>query len=140
MATYYNSDDLYARLTRTASWISSKANDMAKKLKYSGTFSNCCMVDLEFVVACLEAVECYTPITSDDEDGETNCLTEAELDQIFKNISTITGLAFAPKGFDYGTVEIDDNNQFATASFNSGSSLTLNNGNIMEFNKLTKEI
>jgi hypothetical protein len=127
MATYFNSTDLTVRLTRIATWISNESSKIVKKMKYGELVSQARIMNLEYAVAILEAMECYTPVTVAADDGEINCLTEAQAEQIFDNIEAITGLCFAPKGRVY-----NDPRPAApvnvTISLNGGGSLTLNSG------------
>jgi len=66
------------------------------------------LMNFQYVVASLEAVECYTPITTDAQDGVDNCLTEALLDKFFNNITEITGLCFLPKESTYRPAALPD--------------------------------
>lgn len=104
---YFNTTDLQARLYRTGCWIAKEADKLAKQAKYSGRIDPCCMTNLQYVVAALEALECYTPITSEVEDGVVNCLTEEYAENLFNNISKITGLCFLPKNVVYSTAPAD---------------------------------
>jgi hypothetical protein len=137
---YFNTTDLQARLYRTGCWIAAEADRLAKKAKYSGRIDPCCMTNLQYVVAALEALECYTPITSEAEDGVVNCLTEAYAENLFNNISKITGICFLPKNTVYTTApadadftgielhnstnfELDNNLGAATYSFTTNESI-----------------
>jgi len=138
MATYYfNRDDLTARLNKTACWVYERATALSRHLKYEGRIDNCAEANLSLVVAYLEAMECYTPITSSTDD--VNCLTEAEAEQIFENIIKITGLCFVPKNVTYLDDVEDDNNQFRTPAQVGGTVMTLASGDAIYFNVLTKE-
>jgi hypothetical protein len=64
MATYFNTTDLTARNYKTAKWIAAEGVKLTNKLRYSGRVSPCAMTDLEYVVAALEALECYTAVTT----------------------------------------------------------------------------
>jgi hypothetical protein len=120
MAEYFTTNDLRARLNKTACWIYEEAQCVADTLSYTGKIHDKTMLNLSLVVAFLEAAECYSPITSEAEDGVINCLTEAEVENIFKNISAITGLCFVPKCVDY-IIEIeDDNNQLSNVGDKDG--------------------
>lgn len=101
MADYYNSTDLTVRLTRLACWISGEAYKIARMYKYGEIPSQGRIWNLSYAVAALEAMECYTPVTVAADDGEINCLTEAQADNIFDNIEEITKMCFAPKGRAY---------------------------------------
>jgi len=109
MALYFNRNDLTARLNGTVCWIHEEANKITNNLKYTGRIDDCRLASLSFVVAAIEALECYTPITVSTD--ETNCLTEAEAENLFNLISCITGLCFQPKNFSYVEDYEDDNNQ-----------------------------
>jgi hypothetical protein len=111
MAEYFTANDLRARLNKIACWIEEEANCIAGRIKVEGRIDNVRMNNLSMVTAMWQAAECYAPITTEAEDGEVNCLTEAEEEQLFNNISAITGLCFVPKGIDYILVTEDDENQ-----------------------------
>ena len=138
MATYYfNRDDLTARLNKTACWAHNRALTLSKHLKYEGRIDDCAEANLSLVVAYLEVMECYTPITSSSDDF--NCLTEAEAEQIFENISKLTGLCFVPKNTAYLVDSQDDNNQFRTPTRTTGAVMTLIGGAAISYNILTRE-
>lgn len=111
MAEYFTANDLRARLNKTACWIHEEAECIAKRIKVEGRIDKCRMNDLSIVVAMWQAAECYTPITSEEEDGVNNCLTEAEEESLFNNISAVTGLCFVPKGIEWIIETEDDDNQ-----------------------------
>jgi len=136
MALYFNITDLQARLTRTTCWIADEALKQSNRAKYYGKLDDC-FIKLQYVVAALEAIQCYTPITSEDEDGIINCLTEEQAEQIFDNISNITDICFLPKNTIYTTSEVDDIAQ--TTTLNSGGSLTQNAGGALNYNFFSKE-
>lgn len=138
MATYYfNSNDLRARLNKTACWTHTEALQLSKNLKYEGRIDDCRLADLSLVVAYLEVMECYTPITSDDDDF--NCISETEAEQIFENIAKITGLCFIPKNAEYRVVTADDNNQFTQPTLTSGSAITMVGGTPIYYGFLSKD-
>lgn len=140
MATYFNQNDLDARRQKTACWIHEEATKIADKLKYTGKIDNCRMANLSYVVAALEAVECYIPITTAAQDGEVNCLTEALAESLFDNISKITKICFVPKNSTYTAVPDDNNNQYASVTDSESTALTDANGVVIKMRKLTKEI
>ena len=98
---YYNSNDLLFRRIRIAQWLSNQIDSVTNHSFYGELM--CCeeLSELEYVSASLEAIECYTPITTEAEDGVSNCLTEEQLDNIFNNIVDITGICFSDKGITY---------------------------------------
>ena len=118
MATYYNTNDLLVRRVKIAQWLTDKIENISNHSFYGELM--CCeeLMEIQYVSACLEAIECYTPITDDDDDGVDNCLTEEQLDNIFNNIVDITGLCFPDKNQTY-------NSNIWSESI---SSLTDNNG------------
>jgi hypothetical protein len=128
MAEYFNQTDLDARRQKTACWIHEEATKIANNLKYSGKIDNCRLSNLSYVVAALEAVECYVPITTAAQDGEDNCLTEALAESLFNNISKITKICFVPKNATYTALEDDDNNQFNTMTLVGGGSINTATG------------
>lgn len=138
MALYFNRNDLTARLNKTACWAHERALSLSKHLKYEGRIDDCKLQNLSLVIAYLEVMECYTPITSETDDF--NCMTEAEAEQIFENISKLTGLCFVPKNVTYLEVEEDDNNQFRPITLADGiTSITRVDSEPMYTKTLTKE-
>lgn len=101
MPKYYTSDDLIKRRVAMADWICMQSQRLVNQFKYGQLVPTDFIYNFEYVVALLEAVECYTPITSEDEDGEINCLTEAALDKIFANFTHISGVDFLGKCTSY---------------------------------------
>jgi hypothetical protein len=136
---YYNSNDLSARLQRVAIWISKEAYYISRDLKFTGRIDNKRLLNLEYVVASLEILECYTPILNESEDGVINCLTEEEAENLFKNIEKITKLCFLPKNNIYEIITEDDNNQFTELTLNGFTNLFLNSNKILELNTLKSE-
>ena len=137
MSLYYNRNDLTARLNKTACWVHDRALMLSKSLKYSGRIDNCKLQNLSLVVAYLEVLECYTPMTVSTDDF--NCITETEAENIFENISKLTGLCFVPKNTVYLVDEEDDNNQFTVPTQVGGSAMTLVGGDSIQYSILTKE-
>jgi hypothetical protein len=137
MALYFDRDDLTARINKTQCWTHEEALKLTKNLKYEGRIDDCRLANLSLVIAYIKVVECYTPITSDDDDF--NCITEAEAEQIFENISKITGLCFVPKNTDYIIDTDDDNNQFREILNTSGVAITDALGEPIFTAVLTKE-
>jgi hypothetical protein len=111
MAEYFTANDLRARLNKTACWIHEEAECIAGRVKTEGRIDDCRMVNLSIVAAMWQAAECYTPITSEAEDGVVNCLTEAQQEQLFNNISAVTDLCFVPKCIEWILETEDDDNQ-----------------------------
>jgi hypothetical protein len=116
-----------------------EANKLAKGLKYSGRIDDCRLADLSLVSAYIQAVECYTPVTTDEEDGVINCLTEAEAEKVFENIGKITGLCFLPKNTNYKVEIEDDNNQFRKPTKTDGTFMQLTGGGDIFWNILEVE-
>ena len=140
MALYFNITDLQARLTKIACWIADEALKQSNRAKYYGKLDEC-FIKLQYVVAALEAIECYTPLSSAADDGVINCLTELQAEQIFDNISNITDICFLPKNTVYNTSETDDVAQ--TMALNSGGGFILNTGGSspisLDYNFFSKE-
>ena len=102
MATvYYNINDLFMRRAYTAKWICHEMKRFLNQICYGELIPQQTTMNFQYIVATLEAVECYTPITTDAEDGVANCLTEAQLDSFFDNVTEVTGLCFLPKNSTY---------------------------------------
>jgi hypothetical protein len=121
---FYTANDLSYRRSSLIQLLSSlPANKVTNHYFYGNPMTGCCLKQIEYLTACMEVIECYTPITSEDEDGETNCLEEADLDSIFDNISKLTGICFQPKGTTYNETVPDE--ETTTLTLNTGS-LTLN--------------
>ena len=129
MAEYFTANDLRARLNKTACWIHEEAECINGRIKTEGRIDNCRMNNLSIVVAMWQAAECYTPITSEAEDGVVNCLTEAEEEQLFDNISTISGICFVPKGIEWILEVEDDLNQTSKVKNALGEDLVDGLGN-----------
>ena len=137
MAQYYTTNDLLVRRVGMATWICNKVMKITNSYKYGELVSKGELSNYEYIVACLEAVECYTPITLATEDGETNCLTEAKLNSIFDNVETVTKLAWQPIGTTYnpynwvlpGGVELSNN--IGTTTLNDGTTLLENDTQIL---------
>ena len=128
MATYYNTNDLLIRRLRTAEWLTNQITEVTNSSFYGELM--CCedLIQLEYVSAALEAIECYTPITEEDEDGVDNCLTEEQLDDFFNNIVDITGLCFPDKGQTY-------NSEVRTNFTSSVTGILLNSQEVITLNK-----
>jgi hypothetical protein len=133
MATYFNETDLDVRRSRTACWISGEAYKIARMYKYGELPKQGRITNLEYVVAALEAVECYTAVTVAADDGEINCLTEAQAEQIFDNIEALTSMCFAPKGRVYADPRPASPTQ-EDIDLNSGGAISLNAGGDVELN------
>jgi len=98
---YYTSNDLLVRRVWMADWICDQMDKIAKQICYGELVPQAFNMNFQYVSASLQAVECYSPITTEAQDGVDNCLTEALLDKFFNNITDITGLCFLPKGSTY---------------------------------------
>ena len=124
--TFYNTNDLLIRRVKTAQWLTDQITEVTNSSFYGELM--CCedLIQLEYVSAALEAIECYTPITDEDEDGVNNCLTEEQLDDFFNNIVDITGLCFPDKGQTY------DSNVWTSSTItlttNTASGVTTSSG------------
>lgn len=101
MATFYNHNDLMIRRVQANEWLCSQNKKLQNMIHYGELVSADYKNKLAYVVAALESVGCYEPITTAAEDGVKNCLTEAQVTQIFDNISEITGLSWRGKGTTY---------------------------------------
>jgi len=102
MATiFYTSDDLLVRRTAIARWICNQVSKLINHFSYGELLFQEESMNLQYIIASLEAISCYTPITVTTDDGVANCLSESDLDKFFINITKITGLCFLPKGSTY---------------------------------------
>lgn len=82
MSLYYTQTELGVRGRIAAYSFIDEVIAVNKKLKYGQK----CVNDinkLALSVGILEAIECYTAISNEDDDGEINCITEAELDNLW---------------------------------------------------------
>ena len=98
---YFNADDLTIRRGQIADWLCCQTECVVNGVLYGEPMSAKDLMDLELVVAYAEAIACYQPVTSEDEDGVINCLTEEQAEKIFKNVSTITNIQWHGKGITY---------------------------------------
>ena len=98
MADYYIAGELQVIRIKTAEWVASTGIKYTDMFSYGEEVCQEKLNNLSFMVAIMEAIECYTPITLAAESGETNCLTEAQLDLFVDIIHNVTGMCFAPKG------------------------------------------
>ena len=136
MADYYSTSELNVIRQRTALWIAEHSRKLANGLKYGEEFPCCAVSNLEYMVATLHALECYTAVTTSTDDGEINCLTEAQVDDFVTNIRNITGYNFAPKG----STLLDKSkpaDSLAVITFNSGDKMTSNTNADYTFNETT---
>ena len=101
VSEFYTANDLLVRRVKMAEWICSQLKKFVNYYHYGQSISRECIMHQEYMVALLESIECYTPITLTAEDGVNNCLTEAKLDKVFNNVEDITGLCFLAKGTTY---------------------------------------
>ena len=130
MTIFYTANDLIMRRVNIARWICSQIHIIEANFKYGELIKEEYLMNFQYVVASLEAMECYTPITSVAEDGESNCLTEAKITSLVNNIEEITGLRFQCAGTTYNP----NNYEGVTADYipvvvnNSGSGAQSNTG------------
>jgi len=87
-------------------------------------------MNFQYIVAALEAMQCYSPITTETEDGVDNCLTELNLDNFFNNVTDITGLCFLPKGSTYRPAALPDPEIVAPLELGGGD-WTTNDGELL---------
>lgn len=100
MTIYLNQTDLTVRLQRTADYIASFAEDVAKQFMYGQKCANRNFITLGLLEGYVEVLTCYQPITGNITE-EDNCVTEAQAQDMFDHISTLTGLEFASYGASY---------------------------------------
>lgn len=100
---YYTENDLLKRRVDIGLWISSQTDKVVSNLKYGQLLDEVEFMKYEYVVACYMALLEYIPITSAEENGVSNGLTEECVDNIIKNIQIITGLHFLNKETSYNT-------------------------------------
>lgn len=130
MADYFNSNDLIIRRVQTADWTCAQTKKVANMVNYGQLVPKDYLNKLSYVIAAMEAIGCYVPITSPEEDGINNCLTEAEADKIFNNITEITGLHWQGKGVTYRNqlVEADELGQItSTVTLTGGGVIGISN-------------
>tara|TARA_R110002126_G_scaffold155045_1_gene302060 strand:- start:1559 stop:2074 length:516 start_codon:yes stop_codon:yes gene_type:complete len=101
MALYFNSDDLLVRRVSIGEWICTQVQKLASSYHYGQLVDAEYMMNYQYVVALSEVVACYDPITTLAQDGVDNCLTEAELECAFNNISEITCIGWLGKNVTY---------------------------------------
>ena len=122
---YYTENDLLKRRVDIGLWISSQTDKVVGNLKYGQLLDEFEFMKYEYVVACYMALLGYTPITSAEENGVCNGLTEECVDNIIKNIQIITGLHFLNKETSYNT-SFWDTPALPEAGLSGGGSITLN--------------
>jgi hypothetical protein len=120
---YYNSNDLLKRRTDIALWVCAQNKKIVNAHKYGELLSAKYDLELKYILATMDAMGCYEPITTEAEDGVVNCLKENELDCIFNNVSIITGLCWQPKGVTYRNafVQPQEEGQIGTVTTNTGT-------------------
>lgn len=96
MSLYYTSTELSVRARIAAYSFIDEVIAVNKKLKYGVKCTND-INKLALSVGILEAIECYTAITDEDDDGEINCITEAELDNLWSILQTNLELKYPGK-------------------------------------------
>jgi|SRR3990167_2938272 len=86
--------DHYNRLQHFMCCLGSKGSELASKLRYS---SDCCceINTFELLVMYWEVLICYNPLATG------NCLTQAQIDTIWDDISKKCGICFNPYGSIY---------------------------------------
>ena len=126
MALYFNADDLTVRRVAIATWACKQVKKLAASYHYGQLISGEYMMNYQYVIALSEAIACYSPITSEAENGVKNCLTEEELECAFNNISEITCIGWMGKNASY--------RNFNPTIFESGqltSDVTLSDGGVL---------
>jgi len=133
VSDFYTSNDLLVRRVYMADWICSQLSKFVNHFNYGVIVQKDCLIKHQYMVALLEAVECYTPITLAAEDGVNNCLKEAQLDTIFNKVEEITGLCFLAKGTTYST-NYDSTVSLSIITLNTGGNLTTNSSTDFNYN------
>lgn len=128
MPNFYTSDDLLMRRVHIAIWLCGEAKKIVKQVCYGELVPQKHNIKIQYINASLEAIECYTPITSEDQDGVDNCLTESQLDSFFNNITEITGMCFLPKGSTYRPAALADPEVLGPIGLTGGGTLDLTGG------------
>lgn len=100
---YYTENDLLKRRVDIGLWISSQTDKIVGNLKYGQLLDEVEFMKYEYVVACYMALLGYCPITTAEQNGVHNGITEECVDNIIKNIQIITGLHFLNKETSYNT-------------------------------------
>jgi len=134
VSEFYTANDLFVRRVGMAEWICSRLKKFVNYYHYGQTIDRECIMHQEYMVALLEAVECYTPITATAQDGVDNCLTESKLDTIFKNVESITGLCFLVKGTTYDP-NVDSPIPQISITLNTGGTVDENSGDPADLNE-----
>ena len=125
---YYNSNDLLKRRTDIALWMCAQNKKIVNHYNYGELLSQKYIMHLEYMDGAMEAMSCYTPITTALQDGVDNCLTEAQLDKLFNNVTTITGICWQPKGITYRNAPTNPTEDGAICD-SAGDPITTNYGN-----------
>lgn len=133
VSDFYTSDDLLVRRVYMADWICNQLTKFVNYFNYGVIIKKDCLIKHQYMVALLEAIECYTPITLVDQDGVDNCLKEAQLDTIFNKVEEITGLCFLAKGTTYNP-NYDSTVALSIISLNAGGDLITNDGEDFDYN------
>jgi hypothetical protein len=125
MATaYYTANDLLKRRVDIGIWVGSQTTKLVANLKYGQLLDETAVSRYQYVVAGYAALNGYTPITTDAQDGVDNSLTEANVDDLIDNIEKITGLHFLPKETTYNTNNWNEV-AFVVLALHSGGSIDL---------------
>ena len=130
MAEYFNANDLLIRRVQTADWMCAQSRKIVNMVNYGEIVSADYKNHLAYIAAAMDAIGCYTPITTEAQDGVDNCLTEAEAEQIFKNITAITDLHWQEKGITYRN-QVTESDAYgtitSTVTLSTGGTLCLSN-------------
>ena len=134
VSDFYTANDLLVRRVYMASWICEQLSKFVNYYNYGETVSKECLIKHQYIVALLEAVSCYTPITLTTQDGVNNCLTEAKLDTIFDKVEDVTGLCFLAKGTTYDP-NYDASIPLLIVALNGGGNLVGESGDDIDYNE-----
>jgi len=87
--------DINVYLQLSNSCYSSMSSSFANDLKYGRKCSESERLNMIILSVLIEILSCYHA-------GETdNCYTEAEIQELIGNISSLTGIEFKPPGYSY---------------------------------------
>jgi len=134
VSDFYTTNDLLVRRVYMASWVCDQLSKFVNYYNYGEIVSKECLIKHQYIVALLEAVSCYTPITLTTQDGVNNCLTEAKLDTIFDKVEDVTGLCFLAKGTTYDP-NYDASIPLLIVALNGGGNLVGESGEDIDYNE-----
>jgi len=120
---YYNSNDLLKRRTDIALWMCAQNKKIVNHYNYGEALSREYIMHLEYIDGAMDAMSCYTPVTTEVDDGVINCLPESQLDKLFNNVTVITGLCWQPKGITYRN-ELDEPTEVGNITDSLGFPIT----------------